>query len=322
MVKLKKIILTALLIAALTVVAQPPALGKDQFVAVVITGNLPRYKEAHEAFVKILRTGGMGEDKVKVYVQTPNPDQMSWANSVRKAVGVGADLIITYGAPVTLVAKKEASGVPLLFADVYDPVALGVVKDLNITGGDISGVSSNTPVDTLIKTFSQVRPVKRIGVLYSSKEAGAALQCKRVEDLGGKFGYGVVKADVRSTGEIAAALQKFGSQVDGIYVAESVAITQGLKEVLAFSQTHSLPIISQIPGLADQGALLTLESDPVEQGQLLGVHAIQVLNGQKIFTLPVRSPKRISLVINLKTAERLGIKMSFEALSSATRVIK
>src|SRR5512133_1247946 len=111
-----------LLLLASVVAFSGSVAAEQQFVAAVITGDLQRYRDAHEAFIKILRVGGMTEEKVRVHVQVPNPDPMSWANSVRKAVGGGADLIITYGAPVTLVAKKEAKGVPVLFADVYDPV--------------------------------------------------------------------------------------------------------------------------------------------------------------------------------------------------------
>jgi len=311
-----------LVVLVVGVFAQTPAICKEQFVAVVITGNLPRYKEAHEAFVKILRTGGMGEDKVKVFVQMPNPDAMSWANSIRKAVGVGADLIITYGAPVTLIAQKEVRGVPILFADVYDPVSLGIVKDLAVTGSDISGVSGNTPLDTLVKTMGQIRPTKKIGVLYSTSEQGSALQCRKIEELGGKFGYSVAKGDVKSAADIQKSIEALGSSVDCLYISESVVISQNLKAIIATTEQKGIPVISQIPGLGDLGGLVTLETDPVEQGQLLGVHAIQVLNGQKVFTLPVRSPKRIALVINLLAAGKMGIKIPFEALSSATRVIK
>jgi len=307
---------------AVGVFAQTPAFCKDQFVAVVITGNLPRYKEAHEAFVKILRAGGMGEDKVKVFVQTPNPDAMSWANSIRKAVGVGADLIITYGAPVTLIAKKEVKGVPLLFADVYDPVSLGIVKDLAVTGSDISGVSGDTPLETLVKVMGQTRSTKKIGVLYTASEQGSALQARKIEELGGKFGYSVVKGDVKSSGDIQKTVDALAASADCLYISESVVISQQISAIMTAAAQKSIPVVSQIPGLGDLGALVTLETDPVEQGQLLGVHAIQVLNGQRVFTLPVRSPKRIALVINLHTADKLGIKVPFEALSSATRVIK
>lgn len=312
------------IIAFLAVIAvdAAPLRAEQQFVAAVITGDLQRYRDAHEAFIKILRAGGMGEDRVKVHVQTPNPDAMSWANSVRKAVGGGANLIITYGAPVTLVARKEAKGTPLLFADVYDPVALGIVKDLAVTGGEVSGVASTTPVETLAKTFVDTHAPKAILALYTSSEQGSVLQAKRMEEQGGKFGFSVLKADVKSRDGARQAISAAAGKVDAVFVTESILLTQGFRELVETANQHKLPILSQIPDSGDKGAMLTLEADPVEQGQLLAVHAIQVLGGQKVFTLPVRTPKKVSLVVNMKVAESLGIKIPFQALSMATRVIK
>lgn len=293
----------------------------EQFVASIITGDLQRYREAHEAFVKILRAGGMSEEKVRIYVQTPNPDPMSWANSIRKAVGGGADLIITYGAPVTLVAKKEAKSVPILFADVYDPVALGIVKDLAVTGGEISGVSSTTPIETLAKTLATIQSPKTVLALYSASEPGSVLQTRRLEELGGKFGFKVIKAEVKGKESARQAIVDAGP-VDAVYLSESVVLSQALRETIDAAAQRRLPVVSQIPEAADRGALLCLEADPIEQGQLLAVHAIQVLGGQKAFTLPVRTPKKVALVINMRAAEQLGIKVPFDALGLATRVIK
>lgn len=296
--------------------------AEQQFVASVITGDLQRYRNAHDAFMKILRAGGMSEDKVKVHVQSPNPDAMSWANSIRKAVGGGADLIITYGAPVTLVAKKEAKGIPLLFADVYDPVALGIVKDLVVTGGEISGIASTTPIETLARTLVDIQAPKVILALFSSAEQGSLLQAKRMEEQGAKFGFSVIKVDVKSRDAARQAIIEAKGKPEAVFITESILLCQGLQELINAANEKHLPVLTQIPESGDKGALLTLEADPVEQGQLLAVHALQVLGGQKVFTLPVRTPKKVALVVNMKVAEELGIKIPFQTLSLATRVIK
>lgn len=300
----------------------PAASAKEQFVAVVITGDLPRYKEAHESFVKTLRAGGLGEDKVQIYVQAPNPDPMSWANSIRKAVGVGADLIVTYGAPATLAAKKEARGVPVLFADVYDPVGLGIVKALNIPGGAISGVSGKTPLSTLIKTFVEVKPVRHMGVLFSSADKGSVQQVEELANLAKEYGFPLLRQDVKRPTDVAGALQALAGKADCLFVSESAVLHLRLQEIIKFSEAKALPVISQIPGLSDMGAVMTLEADPTEQGQLVAVHALQVLSGQKPHTLPIRTPKKVSLVINLQAAKALNLIVPFQALSMATRVIK
>jgi len=296
--------------------------AKEQFVAVVITGDLPRYKEAHEAFIKVLRTGGLTEEKVKIYVQTPNPDPMSWINSIRKAVGVGADLIVTYGAPASLAAKKESRNVPVLFADVYDPVALGIVKDLVVPGGEITGVSGKTPLETLLKAYGEIQPARKMGVLFSSDDKGSVLQVEQLETLARNHGFKVLKQDVKRPDGVPEALNAFTGQVDCLFAAESAILNLRLDDILNFSNQNKLPLLSQTPGLSDKGALITLEADPSEQGQLVAVYALQILAGKKAHTLPVFTPKKVSLVINLKVAEKLGLKVPFQALSMATRVIK
>jgi len=296
--------------------------AKEQFVAVVITGDLPRYKEAHEAFVKVLQTGGLTEDKVKIYVQTPNPDPMSWINSIRKAVGVGADLIVTYGAPASLAAKKESRNVPVLFADVYDPVALGIVKDLVVPGGEITGVSGKTPLETLIKAYNEIQPARKMGVVFSSDDKGSVLQVEQLEGLAKAQGFKVLKQDVKRPDDLANALNSLSGQVDSLFAAESALLNLKMDDILDFSLQNKLPLLSQTPGLSDRGALITLEADPAEQGQLVAVYALQILAGKKAHTLPVFTPKKVSLVINMKMAEKMNLKVPFQALSMATRVIK
>jgi putative ABC transport system substrate-binding protein len=247
---------------------------------------------------------------------------MSWANSIRKAVGVGADLIVTYGAPVTLVAKKEARGVPVLFADVYDPVALGIVKTLAISGGEITGVSGKTPLTTLIKTFTEVKSVRSMGVVYASNDQSSVHQVEELAHLAEQHGFSLVKKDVNSQKELPESLMALSGKVDCLFVAESAVLNLELQKVIDFSFKNNLPVISQIPGFSEMGALMTLEADPVEQGQLVGVHALQILTGQKAHTLPIRTPKKVALVINLQTAKKMEITIPFQALSMATKVIK
>lgn len=300
----------------------PSSEAEEQFVAVIVSGDLPRYRTAHTAFMERLHQGGLMDGRVKVYVQTPNPDPLSLANSVRKAVAVGADLIVTYGAPATLVAKKESRGIPILFADVYDPVGLGIVKSLGAPGGEISGVSGKTPLATLIKIFVEVRPVREMGVLYSSDDKSSVYQVEELEHLAAQYGFALVKKDVTNPKTLPAALSAFSGKVDSLFVAESAILCLGLKKIVDHSMQNNLPVGSQIPGLSDLGGLITLETDPAEQGELAGTYALQILTGTQAHTLPIRTPKKVSLVINLQSARKMHLTISFQALSMATRVIK
>lgn len=301
----------------------PSAVAAErQFVAVVITGDLARYRQAHEAFVKTLEDGGYGNQKVQVYVQTPNPDPISWANSIRKAVGVGADLILTYGAPSTLVAKKETRGVPLVFADVYDPVGLGIVGTQNPPGGAITGISGKTPLETLVKTFLEIHSPQKMAVLYSSVDQGSSLQLQKLGNLAAKDRFELLPVDIQRADSLPSALEKLSGKFDSIFLTESVVVHLAAPQVLQFARLNGLPVVSQVPGICDQGGLISLEADPLEQGEAAAGYVMQILSGAKPGSLNVRTPRRVALVINLKVARELNLKVPFQALSLATRVVK
>src|SRR5208283_4290884 len=111
-----------LLISVYTV----PAHAAGKLVVAVLTCDATRYREAHRTFVKTLTANGYDQSNLDIIVQSPNLDPISWANSVRKAVAIGADIIVTYGAPATLAAMRETEDIPIVFVDVYGPVETGV----------------------------------------------------------------------------------------------------------------------------------------------------------------------------------------------------
>lgn len=291
---------------------------EKSFVAVIITGDLERYRLAHEAFLEKVRQAGL-EQRLEVYVQTPNPDPMSWTNSIRKAVGIGADVIVTYGAPATLVARKEARGTPVLFGDVYDPAALGIGPG---TAKNLAGASGKTPMETLVKAFREIFPVKTIGVLFSSSDAGSVLQVRRLGEILSKCGVSLVPKDIAAPAEIDPALRVMTGSVDSLFVADSAVLHLGLGRIMAFAARENLPVISQIPSLCDQGALISLEADPQEQGEVVAEMLGKILSGVSPSALELHTPRRVSLVINLQVARRLNLKVPFQTLGMATRVIR
>ncbi len=110
--------------------------------------------------------------------------------------------------------------------------------------------------------------------------------------------------------------------IDSLYIPHCAALEPSVDQLVASAVAANVAVITQSPGLSEKGALMSLIADPVEQGQLAGVHALQILNGQKAFTLPVRTPKKVSFIVNMKAAKKLGIKVPIGVLERATRVIK
>jgi putative tryptophan/tyrosine transport system substrate-binding protein len=302
-------------------VADSRAGGK--LVAALLTCDIPRYRDTHKAFVKALVQKGYDQSNIEVITQTPNPDPISWANSIRKFNAIGADLIVTYGAPATLTALHEAGDIPVVFADVYGPVEVGVARSLTSTGHNMAGVSSKVPLVTLVKTALELKPTRTMGAVYTAREEGSLMQVRELRRIAVQLGFNLVEVNLASYGGLDAALATLlNARVDCIYISECAAGARGFEKIVHRAGELKIPVLSQMPGAAQKGALISLEADPVEQGQVAADYAARILAGKKASTLPVATPKKVELVVNLKAARLLDLHVPFPVLSAATRVLK
>ena len=297
------------------------AAGK--LVAALLTCDLPRYREAHKSFVKALVLKGYDQSNVEVITQTPNPDLISWSNSIRKFSAIGADVIVAYGTSATLAALRESRDIPIVFADVYGPVETGVAKSMTSSGRNIAGISSKVPLVTLIRTAMELKPIKSLGVVCATREEGSLVQLKEARKITAQAGVTLVEANLTSVAGFDASLASlFATRVDCIYVTECTAGGRNFEKIVHRANELKIPVISQMPGAAQKGAILSLEADPVEQGQAAAEYVARILAGKKASQLPVVTPKRIDLIVNLKAAKSLDLNVPFPVLAAATRVLK
>ncbi|HEY6839019.1 MAG TPA: ABC transporter substrate-binding protein [Geobacteraceae bacterium] len=314
--------LTLTLAFSLLVVMSLPAHSADKLIAAVLTSDLPRYHDAHRAFVKALAQRGYDQNNTEIIVQSPNPDPISWANSIRKFKAIGANVIVTYGAPVTLAALRESPEVPVLFVDVYGPVETGISRSMSMTGRNFTGISSKVPMATLIRTYQEIRPIRTLGIVYNSREVGSVVQLKEIKRIAAQQGFAVVEANVPSPATLDGAINSLLRQVDCLFVSEGSTGSRALDKIVHRASATKVPVISLIPDASDRGALVALEANPVEQGQMAGDYAVRILSGRKPAQMPIGTPRKVELIINLKAAKLLDLSVPFQALSAASRLIK
>ncbi len=311
-----------IIIVVISIVGVTPSFAGRIFVAAVLTSDIPRYQEAYRAFVRGLAAKGFGEGEVEFITQTPNPDPISWANSVRKFNALKPDLLVTFGAAATISATQEAVRVPIVFADVYGPVETGISRSMSKTGGNLCGVSSKVPMATLVKTMVAIRPVKTLGILYNRRERGSYVQMQEIKRLAAQQGFAVVEANVPVASGLDAALGHLLARCDCVFVSESSVVNRSLERIVHRATAARVPVISLVPDSAEKGALLTLEASPVEQGLLAASHAAKILQGNRPGELAVLTPRKVDLVLNLHSAKALDVQIPFRVLSVATKVLK
>jgi putative ABC transport system substrate-binding protein len=312
MMRYGRILLTVVaLITAFVFLFPSGAAAAGKTVGVIMTGNIPYYKDIHKAFSDGLAAEGLGPGSVEVVLQTPSPETMSWANAARKLVAVGVDVIVAYGAPATLTAMAETSDVPIVFAGVYDPQSLGV------QGKNATGIGSTVPVASLVKNLKAISGFSKLGIVYSTSEKDTVLQANDVARLESTYGYRSSKFNVKKTEDIARI-----SSVDALFLTTGCAAMTCVSGIVSTVRKEKIPTCTTIGGGEQSGIILTLSANPQEQGRTAAKITARVVRGEKPSSIPIEQAKKIDLIINLKEANDMGLKVPFDLLTSATKVIK
>lgn len=288
-----------------------PAYAADKTIGVIVTGNIPYYKEILKAFSETLPSEGFGPGKAEIIQQTPTPEAMSWVNAARKLIAVGADVIVSFGAPATLAVTSETSDIPVVFAGVYDPQAMGLAKK------NATGMSSKVPVSTLIKNLKSLSDFTKLGIVYSSDEKDTVLQANDVKNLEGSMGFTSTRFNIKKSDDIAKI-----ASVDALFLTTGCAAMHCVTNILASARKSKIPTATTIGGAENSGVILTISADPQEQGKAAARIVGKVLKGASPSSIPVEQPKKIEMILNLKEATAMGLKVPIDLLTSATRVIK
>jgi len=278
-----------------------------------MSSDQPRYREAHRSFAKSIAAHGYKAPSTEIILHAPNSDPLSWTAEIRKLNSSRPDLIVTYGAPASLVAVREAVGIPVVSVDVY-------ASEQPIKG--VCGVSSRVSMVTLLNTLRGIRPYQRLGVLYAPREFGSQLQLDEVKKFAAKLGITVLEGSVSSAAALDSELNRLLDKCEAVFVTEGGLFSQQFERIIARSKARKIPIASTMPDAAEKGAIVSLEINPQEQGYLAAEMAARVLEGAKTEFLPLIRPHRIDLVINMRHAREIGIEVPFSVLRSATRLIK
>jgi putative ABC transport system substrate-binding protein len=287
------------------------AAGK--LIAAIMSSDQPRYREAHRSFVNSLAARGYPPATTEIILQTPNPDQLSWSNTVRKFNAYKPDLIVAYGAPAALVAMKESVGIPVVSADIYstEQPAKGMC-----------GVSSRVPMITLMKTLQDIRPYRRIGIIYTSREAGSQRQRDDVRKLGLQLGLSITEVNAATTAALESGLTLLMERTDIIIATESSIVCRNFDRIISRTRAHKIPVAATMPDSAEKGALVSLEISPQEQGHLAAEIVVRLLEGASQEHQPLLTPRHVDLIVNMRIAREMGLTLPFQVLGNTTRVIK
>ena len=245
------------------------------------------------------------------------------ADLVRSQVAV----IVSMGGNASAVAAKSATAtIPILIMIGTDPVKLGLVASLNRPGGNITGVSFliNTLVAKQFEVLHEAAPkTALIGFLVNPTNPNADTDTKNVLAAAEVLGQRVLVVQARTDGELETAFATLVQQRAGGLVvgADPFAISRRDKHV-ELAARQRVPTIYPLREFAAAGGLMSYGTSITDGYRVVGLYAGRILKGEKPADLPVQQSTKVELVINLKTAQALGLTFPLTLLGRADEVIE
>lgn len=252
---------------------------------------------------------------------TPNSELVA---TIEAMVAEGAELIFTAGTP-TGVAAAEAtrkSAVPVVFGVVADPVAAGVITDLNRPGGNMTGVMLSQNQTRRLELVRTVVPdARRVLVPYDPDDAAPVSALAQIRDVAGALGFELVNAHARNDHEVTAMLAHFPTYIDAVFMLPDSTVNRRIRDLLVAALERRLPVSGPSAAQVEAGAVMSYGIVHHEVGIQAAHIADRILRGASPATIPVETAD-FFLTLNVAAANRIGLELPEEVLQQADRIVR
>lgn len=246
--------------------------------------------------------------------------------SAKELVALAPEVILSVGGPRLAALLAETRTIPIVFTMVNDPVGSGFVANLSRPGGNATGIAvSEAPIaGKWLELLKQIAPqLTRALVLMEADSAPQLLYRDAVMAAAPSLGVTVVTGSVREATDYDREIEAFARQPGGgLVVLSNPTMNINHQRIHALAARYRLPAIYSYPVYAESGGLLSYGPDPVALFREAARYIDKILRGEKPGDLPVQLPTRFSLVVNLKTANALGLTVPQSLLARADAVIE
>jgi putative tryptophan/tyrosine transport system substrate-binding protein len=281
-----------------------------------------------QARVAMLREGlarlGWTERNVRIEQRFGGSDQMqAYAGEL---VGSAPDVIVASSTPALAALKQATRTIPIVFCSVSDPAGQGFVANLARPGGNITGFSfiDFPMLGKWVEMLKEIAPsVKRITLVFNPQTAPYyPVFLRDFGQAASTLGSELTATPVRDEAEIEAAMSAFVREPGGgLIAAPEPFINTRRALVIALAERHRLPVIYGIRYFAMEGGLISYGPDALDIVRRSASYVDRVLRGERPGELPVQAPAKYELLINLKTAEALGLAVPVTLRVRADQVI-
>src|SRR5262245_37375211 len=295
-----------------------------------LAGNLAANPHLREAFLQGLRDLGYVEGRnVLIEYRDVEGKYERLPAVAAELVALKVDVILAGGTPQPVAAKQATSTIPIVFAGAGDAVGSGLVTSLARPGGNVTGLSVLTPelVGKCLEELKQAVPgVNRVAVLWQPgglSERTEKDTLKGAEVAGRALGVRLQFVEARGVADFDRAFSDMiKARAGALTVFVSNLFFAEHRRLVDLAAKNRLPAVYQFREFVDDGGLMSYGPNAVDVLRRVATYVDKILKGAKPADLPVEQPTKFELVINLKTAKTLGLRIPPVLLARADGVIE
>jgi ABC-type uncharacterized transport system substrate-binding protein len=312
--------------ASWPLVAHAEQAGKLPTVGFIGSGTASTQGQLAAAFAKRLRElGWVAEQNIAIENRWAEGRNERAVEITAELVRLQVNVIVTVGTPATAAAQKATSVIPIVFTVVGDPVATGFVMSLARPGGNLTGLS-NQAADTGAKRLGLLRDVvpnlQRLAIISNVSNPIVVRETHEVEAAATTLGLATTNIPIRRDDDIIPAFTALQGQVDAIYVcADGLTISNRVR-INTLALVAKLPTMHGNREVLEGGGLMSYGTDIADLCRRAADYVDKILRGAKPADIPVEEPTKFELVINMKSAKALGLKVPYSMQLLADEVIE
>jgi len=241
-------------------------------------------------------------------------------------VALAPDVILAVGALTVLPLQQVSRTVPIVFANVTDPVGAGIVANLARPGGNATGfLTFEYGISAKwLELLKQIVPgTTRAAVLRDPTIIASISQFAAIQSVAPSLGVELTPIDTRNPGDIERAVVAFAREPNaGLIVVTGTSAIIHRELIISLASRHRLPTVYPLRYYVTSGGLMSYGPDVIDFYRRAAGYVDRILKGEKPADLPVQAPTKYELVVNLKTAKGLGFEIPPTLLARADEVIE
>ncbi|MBI1314424.1 hypothetical protein GC176_24280 [bacterium] len=257
---------------------------------------------------KLAERGFVERQNIEFTIQHAQGDIALIPALMQKADQSDADLIVSLTTPCLTSASTMVRNKPVVFTEVYDPIAAGAGTSATDHLPHVTGVGSFPPLERMIDAMQQIAPgLKSVGIVYNDSEANSRKAVGAAKELLRKRGIKLEEATVTNTSEVLQAAQVLAlKKVDVLWEVGDNTVNQGLEAMVKAGLDSGIPVVNSDADSSIRGALVGVGISFYESGYAAGDLAARVLLGEKPADIPFEEVAQVRMAANFGVAKQLG----------------